>query len=359
VARSLRIEYPGAFYHVMARGNRREAVFLDDDDRRAFLEALGEACQMTGWRVHAWVLMRNHYHLFLETPEANLVAGMSWLQNTITRRFNVRHRAWGRLFGDRYKAVLVEGGTRFYYRTLMDYIHLNAVRAGLIKPSAGESVLDFPWSSVTGGYALDPKRRPPWLAAAAGLAAFDLKDTPRGRREMVERLDGRTLEESPRRCGVPVLPEDFDARASHLRRGWYWGSEGFAAGMIERARAGLRRLRGRTSKSMPQRRAHGLWAAEAWLEAALKAAGLEPGELVSLRGSDPRKLAIADRLWRETIVSQAWIADHLHMRSAANVSQQLRRLDRSRLEARLPRPLRAFLAATPPGGKLSLSEFAP
>jgi REP element-mobilizing transposase RayT len=74
--RSLRIEYPGAFYHVMARGNRREAIYADDDDRRFFLKTLGEACAMTGWRVHAWVLMSNHYHLLLETPEANLVAGM-------------------------------------------------------------------------------------------------------------------------------------------------------------------------------------------------------------------------------------------------------------------------------------------
>src|SRR5690606_34921782 len=98
MARSIRIEYEGAFYHVMARGNRRERIFLDDEDRRFFLGTLGEACAMTGWRAHAWALMGNHYHLALETPEANLVAGMKWLQNTVTRRFNVRHRKWGRVF---------------------------------------------------------------------------------------------------------------------------------------------------------------------------------------------------------------------------------------------------------------------
>jgi Transposase IS200 like len=69
MARSLRIEYPGAFYHVMARGNRREAIFLDDDDRRTFVKTLGEASERCGWRVHAWVLMGNHYHLLLETSE--------------------------------------------------------------------------------------------------------------------------------------------------------------------------------------------------------------------------------------------------------------------------------------------------
>ena len=105
MARSIRIQSAGAYYHVMARGNRREDIFHDDDDRRFFLHTLGQACEMTGWRIHAWVLMSNHYHLFLQTPEPNLVAGMSWLQNTLTRRYNVRHRQWGRLFGDRYKAV--------------------------------------------------------------------------------------------------------------------------------------------------------------------------------------------------------------------------------------------------------------
>ena len=101
MARSVRIEYPGAFYHVMARGNRREEIFVDDDDRRFFLKAVSEACGMTGWHVHAWVLMTNHYHLFIETPEANLVSGMKWLQNAYTRRFNTRHRAWGRTDGHR------------------------------------------------------------------------------------------------------------------------------------------------------------------------------------------------------------------------------------------------------------------
>ncbi len=131
--RSIRIEYPGAFYHVMARGNRREAIFLDEDDRRYFLKTLGEACGMTGWRVHAWVLMSNHYHLVIETPTANLVEGMKWLQNAYTRRFNTRHQLWGRLFGDRYKAVVVQSEEGDYFATLLDYLHLNPVRAGLVR----------------------------------------------------------------------------------------------------------------------------------------------------------------------------------------------------------------------------------
>src|SRR5437870_4946261 len=123
MARSIRIQMAGGYYHVMARGNRRETIYKDDDDRRFFLKTLSEACGMTGWRVHAWVLMGNHYHLLIETPEANLVEGMKWLQNTATRRFNVRHGKWGRLFGDRYKAVIVQGNETGYYRALLDYIH--------------------------------------------------------------------------------------------------------------------------------------------------------------------------------------------------------------------------------------------
>src|SRR3954462_1556618 len=92
MARSLRFQYPGAFYHVMARGNRRADIFRDDLDRSSFLRTLGEACGRTGWRVHAWVHMGHHYHLVVETPEANLVAGLQWLQNAYTRRFNTGAR---------------------------------------------------------------------------------------------------------------------------------------------------------------------------------------------------------------------------------------------------------------------------
>ena len=137
--------------------HRREAIFRDEADRRFFLQTLGEACLMTGWRIHAWVLLPNHYHLFVETPEANLSKGMQWLQNTLTRRFNTRHRLWGRLFGDRYKAVLVEGEKGYYYETLLDYIHLNPARCGLVRPKRKQSLLDYPWSSVAQGYALPPQ----------------------------------------------------------------------------------------------------------------------------------------------------------------------------------------------------------
>ena len=88
MARKLRVEYPGAIYHVMNRGDRREPIFKDDEDRDCFMAALNEACQKTGWRIHAWCLMPNHFHLVIETPQANLVTGMKWLLGTYTGRFN-------------------------------------------------------------------------------------------------------------------------------------------------------------------------------------------------------------------------------------------------------------------------------
>ena len=108
MARPLRIEYPGAMHQAMARGNQGRSIFRDAADRRRFVEVLGEACGKTGWRVYAYVLMGNHDHLLVETPEGNLVAGMKWLQGTYTQRHNGRHKVFGHLFQGRYKAVPVE-----------------------------------------------------------------------------------------------------------------------------------------------------------------------------------------------------------------------------------------------------------
>jgi REP element-mobilizing transposase RayT len=338
MARSIRIEYPGALYHVMARGNRREAIYRDDDDRRFFLKSLAQACEMTGWRIHAWVLMTNHYHLLIQTPEANLVAGMKWLQNTYTRRFNIRHRLWGRLFGDRYKAVPVEGDG-FYYESLLDYIHLNPVRAGLVKP--GGSVLDYPWSSVAGGCALLPGRRPRWLAAGDALRAFACPDTAPGRRKWVERLDRQARAEARENCGVPSPLADADGRASHLRRGWYWGSQAFAERMLEVGAAMLKKERNRNYRASLESRAHGEREALRLVQEGLAAAGLETRELASLKGSDVRKVAIARLIRKRTAVSLGWIAEHLFMRSATNVSQQIGR--KRDMEREVPKPLKEWI----------------
>jgi putative transposase len=168
MARSLRVEYAGANYHLMGRGNRHEEIFLDEEDRRFFLKAVAEVRAQTGWRVHAWVMMGNHYHLFIETPEANLIEGMKWLQNTYTRRFNVRHRAWGRCSETATSAWWWRGNCPSYYGSLVDYIHLNPARAGIVSGRRGESLLDYRWSSLAEGYALPAGKRRKWLAADVG-----------------------------------------------------------------------------------------------------------------------------------------------------------------------------------------------
>lgn len=109
MARKPRVQYPGAIYHVMNRGDRREPIFKDDADHQWFLETLGEAGAKTGWQVHAYCLMLNHFHLVVETPQGNLVAGMKWFLGTYTSRFNRRHQLFGHLFSGRYKSLIVDG----------------------------------------------------------------------------------------------------------------------------------------------------------------------------------------------------------------------------------------------------------
>ena len=140
--RKMRVEYPGAIYHLMSRGDRRENIFLDDVDRHDFIKTLAEACQKTGFQVHAYCLMRNHYHLVVETPNANLVAGMAWLQSTYTNRLNRRHQLFGHVFSGRYKSLLIDGSGTGYLKTACDYVHLNPVRAGLLK--AEDRLLAYP-----------------------------------------------------------------------------------------------------------------------------------------------------------------------------------------------------------------------
>ncbi len=108
MARPLRIQFPGAIYHVMNRGNYRDNIFATSGAASAFVDCLWEACEQTKWKVHAYCVMRNHYHLAIETPEGNLVEGVHWLQSTYGNRFNRFRKENGRAFQGRYKAVLIE-----------------------------------------------------------------------------------------------------------------------------------------------------------------------------------------------------------------------------------------------------------
>ena len=126
--RAMRVEYPGAIYHVMDRGDRREDIFVNDVDRQDLLKTLAEACQKTAWQVHAYCLMRNHFHLVVETPDANLVEGMRWLLSAYTIRLNHRQKLFGHVFSGRYKALIVEGSGSGYLKTACDYVKGSPMR---------------------------------------------------------------------------------------------------------------------------------------------------------------------------------------------------------------------------------------
>src|SRR6266498_4913210 len=179
MARKLRIQYPGAIYHVMNRGDRRELIFKDDEDRQRFLDTLAEACDKTDWQVEALCLMPNHFHLVVETPQANLVAGMKWLLGTYTSRFNHKHRLTGHLFSGRYKALVVDGSGTGYLRTVCDYVHLNPVRAKLLKPE--QRLREYPWSSWP-DYLRTPAKRAEWLRVDRLLGEYRIaQDSVAGR----------------------------------------------------------------------------------------------------------------------------------------------------------------------------------
>jgi putative transposase len=151
MARPLRLEFPGALYHLTARGNARQTIFQDDTDRQTFLDILGRVIERYGWSCRAYCLMGNHYHLLLETPDARLSAGMQYLNGVYTQAFNRRHSQVGHLLQGRFKAILVEKDA--YLLELARYIVLNPVRAGMVRTAK-----DWPWSSyrATAGLASPP-----------------------------------------------------------------------------------------------------------------------------------------------------------------------------------------------------------
>lgn len=131
MARPLRIEYPGAVYHVTSRGNEKKKVFKDDKDREAFLNTLYDVNKRYNWLCHAYCLMDNHYHLLIETPDGNLSAGMRQLNGVYTQLFNKRHKRVGHLFQGRYKAILIQKDSHLL--EVSRYIVLNPLRARMVE----------------------------------------------------------------------------------------------------------------------------------------------------------------------------------------------------------------------------------
>jgi putative transposase len=302
--RKLRMEYAGAIYHVMNRGNRRENIFWDEADRERFLKTLGEACGKTQWQIHAYCLMRNHFHLVIETPQANLVAGMKWLLGVYTKRFNIRHKQCGHLFAGRYKALIVDGSGDGYLRTVCDYVHLNPVRAKLLPTKV--PLKDFCWSSYR-DYLNPAGQRPVWLRVDRLLGEKGIpKDSRAGREEFERQMERRRWEE---------LEPEFKP----VERGWCLGSEQFRAELL--AAAGERVGR---SHYGAERQEAGEVRAERLVRAGLQKLGWTEKELSERRKGDKGKVKLARQLRTETTMTLSWIARRLHMGSWTYVSNLLR-----------------------------------
>ncbi|MCA1808048.1 MAG: transposase [Kiritimatiellia bacterium] len=318
--RKPRIEYAGAVYHVMCRGDRRESVFRDDRDHESFIETLGEACGRCGWVVHAYVLMANHYHMLLETPEANLVAGMQWLQGTYTTRFNVRHSECGHLFQGRYKSLLVSPEGQ-YFSVVADYIHLNPAR---IKgyDFTHRRLEDHRWSSYP-SY-VGRVKRTAWLCVDRVMAGLGLSDTLYGRRKYARMMREKMVEMSG--SDEPWLVEELWRR---IRRGWCVGGESFREEM-EGLLGGALRGRRRDSYSGEDARRHDEIEAERLIGIGLEALGIGEDVLSSQAKGSELKYSLAWLVRRHTCVRNGWIKARLVMGTATNFASMLSRFEKSR-----------------------------
>ena len=304
MARKLRLEFPGAIYHVLNRGNYRRPIFKTEGARAAFEACLFEACAKANWVLHAFVVMSNHYHLAVETPDGNLVAGMQWLQSTFANRFNKLRGERGHLFQGRYKALLVEEGEAL--GQVCHYLHLNPVRADLVTVA---QLPEYRYSSYW--YLRQAKQRPEFLRLSTALAeAGGLADTPAGWDRYAAYLHWQTTEG----------PAGKSKAYASLSRGWALGSDEFKQALrkdhavAETARAweslGVREVRAlRWQQTLDE----------------LLAALPDKAKLDEAK-SAPWKVAVATRMKQTSDVPNAWLADKLGMGSGFSVSKHAGRM---------------------------------
>ena len=316
MARPLRYEAAGAVYHVMARGDGGKNVFEDDRDRVAWFSLMERAGERFGWRVHAWVLMGNYFHVLLETPEPNLVVGMKWLLGVYSQAWNRRRERRGHVFQGRYKAVIVNGEERdgCYFRIVADYIHLNPVRAGWVGGATGKRLRGWRWSSF-GAYA--GGRIPAWMETGKVLAAFRLSQDSAGGKAYAGYLEARAKD----RKGTLT-----DASSECLRRGWCLGEKGFAEKVLAALAASTRPKRKTGSVAGEAARAHDAAEAERITVAALAALNL-PAEPSALAGKGKwvwEKAVVAALIRKRTGIANRWVAARLGMGHECNVTRATR-----------------------------------
>ena len=310
MARKPRIEFPGAIYHVLNRGNYRSDLFDTSGAAQAFTDCLFETCERMDWRLHAYCLMRNHYHLAAETPRGNLVTGVHWLQSTFGNRFNRFRGEHGRAFQGRYQAILVEPGT--HLARLVDYIHLNPVRASIVELPQLEQ---FRWSSYR-YFIRGSAGRPGFLTCEEWLrAAGPLVDSPQGWRAYNDRLARLLTDEG--RPAAPALEQ--------MSRGWVIGSEDFQ----EKLSLSFQRMQkasdwgGQSMGEINERE----W--QRLLDKALRVVSQTAATASRQPKSAPWKIAIATWLKQRTSVSNRWLSERLTMGPPDAVSRYVGECRRS------------------------------
>lgn len=297
MARKLRIQYEGAIYHVINRGNYRGDVFESAGTAQAFLDALAEATELHGWRLHAYVVMRNHFHLALETPEPNLVEGMHWLQSTFATRFNRLRDERGHLFQGRYQALLVEDAGSLL--RVVNYIHLNPARAGIVP---AEQLGGFRWSSLR-VFLRGP--RPAWLRCSDWLHALKLADADSGWRQYLDYLAGLAGDRK----------EQERQEFGSMCRGWAIGTSGWRR-TLAKEHAHLALAVGIAREELQEIK---ITRYLNLLDRALADARKTSKDIHRSRKGAPWKIAIAAILRREAGAPYAWIASALRMGSASSV----------------------------------------
>jgi REP element-mobilizing transposase RayT len=300
----MRIQQAGARYHVINRGNYRGDIFADEGAVRAFLSVLEGTVGRYGWRLHAYVLMRNHYHLAVETPEPNLVAGMHWMQGTFCNRFNRFRKQNGHVFQGRYKAIILEDANAL--ARVVDYIHLNPVRASAVRVAEMER---YPWSSLR---ELLKKKRiaglvcEDWLKARGGWG-----DNARGRRDYLHYL---------RELGADEAQQKREGLVK-MSRGWALGTRGWKEALA-RELANKVYVEGMPKEEIEELREM-RW--NEILTESLGELGMKEADVKKRPRFQIWKLRIAARLRKKGGVPVAWIAEKLQMGKPSSLRSYLTR----------------------------------
>ena len=305
--RSLRIQFEGAIYHVINRGNYKTWIFEQESTKAAFEKCLFEACEEFNWILHAYCIMGNHFHLALETPDANLSNGMRWLQSTFAMRYNRYRNENGHLFQGRFKGIIVEDADRL--AALCHYIHLNPFRAGIV---GLEALATYPHSSY-GWLFKNRSKRPKRLDFELLLEATGgLKDGAAGRRKYAEYI-GWLAEDDLRQKTL-----NFDK----MSRGWAMGSKEFKSALIEDGKKETTRriLNGDADNESREM----LWQKE--LDQCMKALEKDLEHATRDKKSAAWKVAICAHLRRTLGCRAIWIGKKLNMGEPAGISRALRKL---------------------------------